>query len=323
MLDSKYLQSLFARFWKYRTDTFGDADYFDRPASNTRDRPPVFKSLYADRNLLLRPDGSSSEHSEVLQTLPRKKRHRHFGSMRSSQALAQSIFANLKIWKKLGCLLDLKDADGLSLFPIADSDTCSLEHELNCLGETKRGPTSVDVMFIAGYRVAVECKLAEDKFGACSRPDMKCTDPHYTTDYCDGTYTFQMDRPKRCSLSSRGIRYWEFVPQLTNWPADRDQAPCPLRSTYQLLRNLLAACVCPTSIPEFSPSSGHAVVVFDERNPAFKPDGRARCAFTTMKKSLRDPSRLRECSWQQITTAMRADPGLLWLTDSLQAKYGF
>jgi len=319
MLNSDYLGDLFAGFWKYSRDTFGDADYFDRLPSDTDKRPPVFTPLYRDKNVLLRPGGPPVEHSAVLRALPRGKRHRHFASMRSSQALAQSVFGNLKIGKKLGCLLDLRDENGLSLFPIADSDSCSLEYELDYLGEAERAPTSVDVMFISGYRVAVECKLAENKFGPCSRPSLDENDPQF----CDGTYSFQMNRRERCPLTTQGIRYWEYVPPLTTWPADREQDPCPLRLTYQLFRNLLAACISPAPSPKCDVSNGHVVVVSDERNPAFRPDGQARSVFTAMKKNLKDPSRLRACSWQQIRVAMRGDSQLHWLTDALHRKYGF
>jgi len=43
-----YLSELFARFWKYRRDTFKAADYFDRSLSDAQDRPPVFKPEYGN-----------------------------------------------------------------------------------------------------------------------------------------------------------------------------------------------------------------------------------------------------------------------------------
>jgi len=129
-----YLSELFARFWKYRRDTFKAADYFDRSLSDAQDRPPVFKPEYSNKNVLVRPSGSTAEHSAVLDTLP-GKRHKYFASMRSSQALAQAVFGNLKIQQKLDCLLDLRDKNSEILFPITDSDACSMEYELDYLGE--------------------------------------------------------------------------------------------------------------------------------------------------------------------------------------------
>jgi len=242
--------------------------------------------------------------------------------MRSSQALAQSVFGNLKVAKKLDCLGELRDEEGLSLFPISDPEACSLEHQLKYLGEAEQAPTSVDVMFVRGYRVAVECKLTEDQFGTCSRPELTDDDPSYRTDFCDGTYTFQRNRNERCPLTLKGVRYWNFVPELTSWPADRDHIPCPLRFTYQVIRTLLAACVDPVRTPKSNSSNGHAVVVFDQRNPAFNASGKAHTEYLAVKRSLNDPNRLRECSWQRITAAMRNDPQLGWLTDALHEKYG-
>lgn len=242
--------------------------------------------------------------------------------MRSSQALAQSVFDNLKVMKRLDCLGELRDAEGLSLFPISDSQVCSMERHVHYLGENEQAQTSVDVMFVKGYRLAVECKLAEDEFGTCSRPELPIDDPSYDTDFCDGTFTFQKNRSKRCPLTTKGIRYWDFVPELTYWPADRDHIPCPLRLSYQIIRTLLAACVNPDPSPKCDIPNGHAVIVFDERNPAFMAGGKARTEYTTVKKNLADPSRLRECSWQQIVATMRRDPQLEWLTNLLYEKYG-
>ena len=320
---SDYLSDLFLRLWAYRRSTFGDSDYFDRPVSDTQKRPPVFKPLHVDKNVLVRPGSSRVERSAVVRTLARQKRQHYFASMRSSQALTQSVFGNLKVGKQLDCLLDLQDENGLNLFPIAAPEACSLEHEVDYLGEAKRAQTSIDVMFIKGYRIAVECKLAEDKFGTCSRPDLKDDDPQYLTDFCNGSYTVQMNRAERCALTSKAIRYWEFVPQLTSWSADVDHVPCPLRSTYQIIRNLLAACVSPMPRLTFDPPNGHAVVIFDARNPAFLQDGEAHSALLATKTSLKDPSRIRKCSWQQIADAMRRNPRLAWLTDALHLKYGF
>ena len=40
-----------------------------------------------------------------------------------------------------------------------------------------------------------------------------------------------------------GIKYWQFIPLLFEWSSDRDYDPCPLRDNYQLVRNILAACI--------------------------------------------------------------------------------
>jgi len=83
--------------------------------------------------------------------------------MTSSQALAQTGFANLKVHDKLGLLADLRGEDGLPPFPSGlvrpryswAATQPELEYHANYLGEPR--PTSVDVLFDGKYRVAVEC----------------------------------------------------------------------------------------------------------------------------------------------------------------------
>jgi len=316
----RYLSELRSHLWRYRQDVFGQSDdYFDLPMSTDHGRMPVFRRQHADKNVLLRLGDSAREQDGVLGTLSRDKRHRHFASMRSSQALAQSVFGNLKAHKSLDCLLDLRDGNG-PLFPVVDADLVSMEHEIEHLGEQQRARTSVDVMFCGGYRVAVECKLAEDDIGCCSRPKLKRDDP----EWCDGDYKYQMERSDRCALSARGIRYWAFVPELTSWTAESDHIPCPLHRTYQLARNLLAACIRPNNdVPTVDPGHGHVVLIANERNPAFQEGGQGHEAVQAAREGLRDPTRLRVCSWQQVIAAMRKDPHLAWLTDGLHLKYGF
>ena len=77
----------------------------------------------------------------------------------------------------------------------------------------------------------------------------------------------------RCSLTESGVRYWQYLPELFDWPADRNMKPCPLDGTYQLARNILAACVRPDGTVDAN--GGHALVIYDDRNPAFLPGGEA------------------------------------------------
>ena len=52
------------------------------------------------------------------------------------------------------------------------------------------------------------------------------------------------------------------------WRNDSDIFPCPLNKNYQLDRKVLTACVDPGGF--VSENSGHVVVIYDERNPAYK-----------------------------------------------------
>lgn len=87
-----------------------------------------------------------------------------------------------------------------------------------------------------------------------------------------------------------------------------------------MVRNILAACV--RQDRGVSPSNGHAVLLYDERNPAFQEGGAGAEAFRVTREALRDAGLLRRCSWQRVVANLRNDPELLWLTERLQAKYG-
>jgi hypothetical protein len=156
--------------------------------------------------------------------------------MKSSQALTQSVFANLIALGKLDLLAGLDDEDGGFVFfeRAPEPRDVQLEYPVDHLGEPRR--TSVDVFVRGSHPVAIECKLAETEIGACSRPRLLSSEPNFERDHCDGSYTIQRGRRDRCSLTAIGVRYWECASELFCWPADQDLDPCPLRFTYQLVR---------------------------------------------------------------------------------------
>ncbi len=319
---ASYLEELVAALWEYRATYFaGRQECFDRQLSSTS-RPPVFRKKWEDENVLLAPDISSDERDVVVTALPQRKRHRWFASMKSSQALAQSVFANLDVLKKLHLLLEVRNDDGDLVFAGPSPWTrMTFEHEACHLNEPR--PTSVDVFFDGGYRIAVECKLSEEDVGWCSRPRLTPrdpNDPNYSKEYCDGRYVRQRDRVERCSLTALGIKYWSYIPGFLTWPSDTDHDQCPLRTTYQLVRNLLVGCV--TDGGRADPDGGHAVLLYDERNPAFANGGRGWEAYQSVRHALKVPQLLRRCSWQRMLVYLQPDRGLFWLLNGLKEKYG-
>lgn len=63
---------------------------------------------------------------------------------------------------------------------------------------------------------------------------------------CSGAYVEQVNPVNgvsaRCALSGKGIRYWEFVPEVLALDPRSDYRPCPFASGwYQWMRNLVAA----------------------------------------------------------------------------------
>jgi hypothetical protein len=314
-----YRESLLERYWLYvdrhlASDTSVLDPKHARPTS-----PPVFAKDAADMNLLTNPDSPARQ--EALIGLV-ENRHRWFRSMNSSQALAQSVLGNLKVNGLLHVLSGLTDEDSNeALFGGATmaSDRFEMEYAVGCLGEPT--PTRLNAFVSGDYQVAVECKFTQTEVGPCSRPLLRRTASNYETDICDGNYSCQRGRVERCPLTAKGVLYWRYVPQLFSWDSSEDIHPCPLNHAYQLVRNILAACV--RSDGTVAPDKGHAVLLYDSRNPAFASGGAGNEAFRKTKEALLDPTLLRRCSWQRLIAHLRSQNVLLWLTDALEEKYGF
>lgn len=317
---SNYRQDLIDRFWAYQKEYFPKLDeYFDRRESPDG-RPPVFLRNRAAHNILIDPRASQPQRELLVNQIPPRERHRWFRSMTSSQAIAQSVFGNLKLYDCLLLLNELTDDDGSRLFgeERVSADNFFMERKVDSLGEPQ--PTSLDGFISGDYRVAIECKLTESEVGSCSRPQLKEKASNYEPDFCEGTYTRQRGRTSRCSLTERGVLYWRFVSEVFRWSRDTNLVPCPLYENYQLVRNILAVAVRDGSA---SLGRGHVVLVYDERNPAYQPGGKGYRAFEETRSALHEPGMLKRCSWQRIVQVVREKSDLQWLAELLEAKYGF
>jgi hypothetical protein len=248
------------------------------------------------------------------------ERHVWFRSMNSSQALGLSVLGNLASHDALGCLAGMLSDDGDSLFGAADvtPDYFTMEHRIGYPGEHRS--TSLDGYFSGDYRIAIECKYTETAFGTCSRPRLASTNVAYEHQHCDGTYSRQRDRHERCALTETGVLYWQYVPALFRFDGNTDMRPCPLNSSYQLVRNVLAIGMREDS--SVSAENGHVILFYDDRNPAFMKTGSAHATYSESRAALKRPEMLRKCSWQRITQRMRQTKTLQWLTDELAFKYG-
>jgi hypothetical protein len=311
-----YLNGVTDQLRTYRSRRFAGKDHlFDQSDPTIGYRPPVFLRDHAGWNVIC-PDGAPHDkdyRARVEAEIAAARRHRWFGSMKSSQALAQSVFGNLKHLGKLSLLADLKRDDGEPLFPTGA--TCRLEQEIgpfradakgvrrNLMGEFEHRGTSVDVLFESSgdrpTRVAVECKFTESEIGRCSKHGVE----------------------PECYLTSHGVRYWNFWPDLFRWsPNELTCDTCPAYTTYQLARNLLAACL--TDNGDVDPRRGYAVLVYDERNPAFQSGGVGMQAWEEAKRSLQHPRLLQRCSWQQVMPLLERDAQTHALRQEINAKYG-
>ena len=315
-----YKEDLLQRYWKYQETQFvNQQSLFDsryvKPAN-----PPVFIRSKARKNVIINPSASEQERKKLFDLIPEGEFHKWYGSMNSSQALAQSVLGNLAIYDSLHYLSELKDDEGMPLFDNAkiSSDNFAMEYKINYLGEPRR--TSLDGYIFGDYRIAIECKFTEAEVGSCSRPRLTPNDSNYESEHCNGVYTIQRARKERCSLTEVGVLYWRYVPSLFKWENDSELNPCPLNKNYQLVRNILATGVKPDGT--VSVNNGHVVLIYDERNPAFQNSGNGLIAYKEVQKALREPTMLRKCSWQHIIQHVREKNILSWLTENLSLKYG-
>tara|TARA_R110002110_G_scaffold179492_1_gene384960 strand:+ start:304 stop:2034 length:1731 start_codon:yes stop_codon:yes gene_type:complete len=297
-------------WWSYaKTLPEKDLDGRDRPG-----RPPVVSVKRPSANLMLPPDRKMA--SEIGAQIAETDRHKYFRSFRSSQALAQSVFGAFKAAGRIELLSQVPAECGRRAFGnTMPGTTLSMEVDVRTLKEPR--PTQLDVCLETDdYRVAIECKFCEPEFGTCSRVRSdKCKIP-----ICDGTYTHQQGRQTRCALSELGISYWEFIPELFDWDAARDLSPCPLLPTYQIVRNVLASVVDRDG--HMNPSNGHAIFVYDSRNPAYKINGAADAQLRRTALACRVPGLIRRVSWQQIVRVCVGSSDLAWLLQAIEEKHG-
>ena len=321
-----YKEELVQCFWTFQKAHYREKNcLFEKTYVDNPERPPVFLREYGHENVLVNEKLGIESINQVRNVIPKREWHIRFTSMTSSQALAQSVFGNLKILGKLGCLSGLLGNDGNPLFTSGKlaGDSLEMEKTILYLGETSR-KTKIDVFIGGAHQVAVECKLTEPEVGPCSRPKLRRDAPNYNDEFCDGRYVRQRNRKERCSLTHIGVKYWEFIPSFFKWDYLVDHDPCPLNQTYQLVRNVLAACMRPKSGSEDKAvaTDGRAVLLYDKWNPQFQEGGEGWRAFREVKEGLRNPSLLQSCTWQQVISAMAGDQELAWLVNGLREKYG-
>jgi hypothetical protein len=132
----RYLTGLERNFSKFRDDRFaGSEDVFEI----RRGGAVVFKPECVKKNLPISPKWSVNDGDCIIGKLRPSKRHKHFGSMRSSQALAQSVFGAIEVFHLLRLLSDIESEDGRCAFgPRVGEAKLEFEKEMQNLGEERR-----------------------------------------------------------------------------------------------------------------------------------------------------------------------------------------
>ena len=309
-----YMPGLQSRWWSWVEDNCAN----DLDGITGVNRPPKFAAANADQNVSAPLDAAMAKCIKTI--IPLDRRHQHFGSFRSSQALAQSVFGAVVAFERFDLLATVRAECGRSAFFDKASDcNAEFEHEVSTLGEPR--PTSIDVLLTsAGRKIAVECKFTEAEFGQCSRPNLRPNQPSYQKQHCDGTYSRQNGRGSRCSLTEIGVQYWTHIPQLFDWCSDQDLNPCPLRGTYQLARNAIAALL--DGEGNLDAFSGHMLFVYDARNPAYAAGGGADRQYEEISSASRHPGLIRRVTWQRMLSALSGASELDWLVEEMQSKHG-
>lgn len=309
--DVRQHEELLHKVWWAHATKLSPDDLDGREGSR---RPPVASAKKPYLNLMLPEEEKQA--AQIKAEITPQNRHRHFGSFKSSQALAQSVFGAFKAADCLDLLAQVRAECGRPAFGTPTTlAKMSMEVDVHTMNEPRS--TQLDVCLeMEDYRVAVECKFCEPEFGTCSRVRASKTE----TPICNGSYTRQQGRQARCALSETGITYWDHIPSVFDWDTLEDLSPCPLLPTYQIVRNVLAAIV--DSEGSVHPTNGHAIFVYDARNPVYRPGGEADNQLRLAFAACRVPGLIRRVTWQEIVRVCTCSEDLVWLISNLERKHG-
>lgn len=167
------------------------------------------------------------------------------GRRESSQALALDLFVTIDSLRSRDSILDA----WMTALSLQSGAHWSIEPEV-CLPKAlldEPRPSQIDVRAQSAESIVLfECKFTEPDGGGCSQPRTITSGRHIGMVQCSGAYVDQVNPVNgvsaRCALSGKGVRYWEFVPEVLAFDPTSDYGPCPVAGGwYQWMRNLVAA----------------------------------------------------------------------------------
>lgn len=163
----------------------------------------------------------------------------------SSQALAIDVLGTIDRLPSRDAILN-----GLARTLALTANTSWVVHlertlPRSLLGEPR--PTQLDATADGDNTLLVfEGKFTETDGGSCSQAVPLGDGAHAGQLQCNGRYERQTNPVTgvegRCALTSKGVRYWEWVPRVLAFDPLVDHNPCPFRGGwYQWMRNLVAS----------------------------------------------------------------------------------
>ncbi len=151
----------------------------------------------------------------------------------SSQAIAIDFWGCLKLSPYKNQIIN-------KLF-IKDCDNWDIVFEYtnkNLLSEIR--PTQIDVIIESNsFAIIIESKFTESDGGKCSQTNRTKNGLLQ----CNGNYEEQTNCinkiQSKCSLTGKGILYWDYIDSLTIFNKDENYLPCPFqKSEFQWMRNI-------------------------------------------------------------------------------------
>ena len=162
----------------------------------------------------------------------------------SSQALAIDVFGTFSLIESRHRLFN----EFLRTHGFQSSGQWAIELEWlvpkTLLGESRE--TQVDVVARnSEFLIFMECKFSETEAGRCFQPKPLSKGIHKGLRQCNGNFEYQVNpvsgKAAWCSLTAKGIKYWEYIPKLFGISPTEVHRPCPFADyKYQWMRNVVA-----------------------------------------------------------------------------------
>lgn len=213
---------------------------------------------------------------------------------KSSQALTIDVFGCLKNSPILNLLIN-------RFFNFGEENTWEVIFEYtdrNALNELTA--SQIDV-FLKGrlVNVFIECKFCETSGGPCSQTKRL---KNRSFAQCSGNYELQKNPVNnveaKCSLTGKGIKYWDFASEIFSLSPNEDYYPCPFKGeAYQFMRNIAFSRAISrlNNLPSYN-----FLFYFDSTICPFKRKVEKKKQFGILSKIILDRGLIKTFSYQEF-----------------------